>query len=247
MCLPCNEVVSINLPCALVFHFYWLLFNLVKGNLFLLIELLSLLLLAGAKLPLETVFEGEEKKSNKQKPKTLVGLKARGFLCVPPLSLLLPAAAFVGSLLLLWAAPVSPGSKQVAPSLPCAGLWACFELTLEEPQLEGCSGHQSSTWLGWRCLWASLWCLGVSLSLAKYIAQVAGDKFKKKCLSEGTSFWIIIFRFVQCLSWAILNPSGVTATADWFFSGQPRPLKGSEEDLNSSSGLLPCAEGSKYW
>lgn len=177
MCLPCNEVVSINLPCALVFHFYWVLFNLVKGNLFLLIESLSLLLLAGAKLPLEIVFEGE-KKSNKQKPEALVWLKARGFLCVPPLSLLLPVAAFVSSVLLLWAAPVSPGSKQVTPSLPCAALWACFEVTLEEPPAgrmlwpsPTIHGHQSSTWLGWRCLWACLLCLDVSLSLAKYTAQ----------------------------------------------------------------------------
>lgn len=97
---------------------------------------------------------------------------------------------------------------------------------------------------GWDGAALGLLCLGVSLSLAKCTAQgwclseVAGDELKKKCHLEGTGFWMIIFRFVQCLSWAVMNPSGVTATADWFFSGQPRLLKGNEEDLNSSSGLL---------
>lgn len=60
-------MVSINLPCALVFHFYWLLFNLVKGNLFLSIESLPFLLLAGAKLPLEIVFKGGKQKIKETK------------------------------------------------------------------------------------------------------------------------------------------------------------------------------------
>lgn len=174
-------------------------------------------------------------------------------------STLFPAAVCSSShglsgwlLLLLGAAPDSPGSKQVTPAchVLAFGLLPAGRMLWPPPTV---CGHQSPR--GWDggafepvcCVWAFPWALLNTLHSARCLSQVASDKFKKTCHSEGTGFWMIIFRFVQCLSWAIMNPSGVTATADWFFSGQPRLLKGSKEDLNSSSGLLPCAGGSKYW